>query len=119
MGRGERRYQKPDDTGRKIGMYLHSNEPEKFEIGKCIRKKFDGMAYDGEIVSINLDTKFYHILGTLTRMRKTPLYHMYKDFGFPKRSTKRKEVVKTTNNEEIKMYRYSTLTPKLIHWKQK
>ena len=42
-------------------MYLHSDELEKFEIGKCIRKKFDGMAYDGEILSINLDTKFYHI----------------------------------------------------------
>ena len=42
-------------------MYLHSDELEEFEIGECIRKKFDGMAYDGEIVSINLDTKFYHI----------------------------------------------------------
>ena len=48
-------------TGRKIGMYLHTDELEKFEIGECIRKKFDGLAYDGEIVSINLDTKFYHI----------------------------------------------------------
>ena len=48
-------------TGQKTGMYLHSDELEKFEIGKCIRKKFDGMAYDGEIASINLDTKFYHI----------------------------------------------------------
>ena len=48
-------------TGRKIGMYLHSDELEKFEIGECIRKKFDGIAYDGEIVSINLDTKFCRI----------------------------------------------------------
>ena len=42
-------------------MYLHSDELEKFEIGECIRKKFYGMTYDGEIVSINLDTKFYPI----------------------------------------------------------
>ena len=42
-------------------MYLYPDEREKFEIDKCIRKKLDGMAYDGEIVSINLDTKFYHI----------------------------------------------------------
>ena len=50
-----------DYTGQKIGMYLHSDELEKFEICECIRKKFDGMAYDGEIVSINLDITFYHI----------------------------------------------------------
>ena len=48
-------------TGRKIGMYLHSDELEKFEIGECIRKKFDGLVYDGEIVSVNLETKLYHI----------------------------------------------------------
>ena len=47
--------------GRKIGRYLHVDELEKFEVGKCIRKKFDKLSYDGEIVSINLDTKFYHI----------------------------------------------------------
>ena len=40
---------------------MHFDELEKFEIGKCIRKKFNGMAYDGEIVSLNLDKKFYHI----------------------------------------------------------
>ena len=39
-----------DYTGQKIGMYLHSDELEKFEIGECFRKKFDGMAYDGEMV---------------------------------------------------------------------
>ena len=50
-----------DYKGQKIGLYLHSDELEKFEIGEYIWKKFDGMAYDGEIVSINLDTKFYHI----------------------------------------------------------
>ena len=48
-------------TGRKIGMYLHSDELEKFEIGECIRKKFEGLVYDGEIVSVNLETKLYHI----------------------------------------------------------
>ena len=48
-------------TGQKIGTYLHSEELEKFEIVERIRKKVDGMAYVGEIVSINLDTKFYHI----------------------------------------------------------
>lgn len=46
---------------RKIGMYLHTDKLEKFEIGECIRKKFDGLVYDREIVSINLDTKLYHI----------------------------------------------------------
>ena len=50
-----------DYTGRKIGLYLHSDELEKFEIGECIRKKFGGIAYDGEIESINFATKFYHI----------------------------------------------------------
>ena len=38
-------------TGQKIGIYLHSDELEKFEIGERIRKKFDEMVYDGEIVS--------------------------------------------------------------------
>ena len=35
-------------TGQKIRKYLHSDELEKFEIGKYIRKKFDGMVYDGK-----------------------------------------------------------------------
>ena len=38
-------------TGRKIEMYLYTDELEKFEIGECIRKKFNGLVYDGEIVS--------------------------------------------------------------------
>ena len=48
-------------TGRKIGLYLHSDELEKFETGECIRKKFGGIAFDGTIESINYATKFYHI----------------------------------------------------------
>ena len=48
-------------TGQKKGKYLHSEELEKFEISERIRKFFDGMAYDGEIVSVNPDTKFYRI----------------------------------------------------------
>ena len=58
VGGGEPRYKKNDCTGRKIGKYLYSDELEKFEIGKCVSKKFDGLVYDGEIVSINVDTKF-------------------------------------------------------------
>ena len=50
-----------DYTGRKIGLYLHSDELEKFKTCECIRKKFGGIAYDGEIESINFATKFYHI----------------------------------------------------------
>ena len=50
-----------DYTRQKVGMYLHSDELEKFEIGECVRKKFDGMAHDGKIVSINLNAKFYQI----------------------------------------------------------
>ena len=50
-----------DYTGRKLGLYLHTDELEKFEIGECIRKKFGGIAFDGIIESINYATKFYHI----------------------------------------------------------
>ena len=46
--------------GQKIVWYFPSDKLEKFEIGECVRKKFDGSSYDGEIVPINLDTKFYH-----------------------------------------------------------
>ena len=42
-------------------MYLHLDELKKVGIEECIRKKFIGLWYDGEIVSINLNTKFYHI----------------------------------------------------------
>ena len=53
------------------------------------------MAYDGEIVSINLVViQNSTILGTVAGMRKRLLYQTYKIFGLPKRSTKRKEVVK-------------------------
>ena len=48
-------------TRQKIGGYLHLDELRKFENGKYIMKKFDRLSSDGEIVSINLDTKFYHI----------------------------------------------------------
>ena len=50
-----------DWTGRTIGNHLHSKELEKYSVGECVRKKFNGEWFDGKIQSINVDTKFYHI----------------------------------------------------------
>ena len=81
---------------------MNSERLEKFEIGKCIRKKFDGMAYDGEIVSINLDTKFYRI-GYTDRDEEDMTVSEVQSFGLPKRSTKRKEIVKNNKQGSNKM----------------
>ena len=47
-----------DYTGQKIGLYWNLDELEKLSVGEYISKKFGGLWYAGEIVSINLDTKF-------------------------------------------------------------
>ena len=63
------------------------------------------MTYDGEIISINLDTNFYHIRYS-DRDEKDMTVSVIRKFGLPKRLTKRKEVVKTTNNKVIQMNDY-------------
>ena len=36
----------------------------RFSVGECIRKKFDGLWYDGKVISINLNTNVYYVRNT-------------------------------------------------------
>ena len=58
--RNEDTEKKKNHMRQKIGLYLYLNKLEKLWVGESIRKKFDGLLYDGETVSLNLDTQFYH-----------------------------------------------------------
>ena len=74
---------------------------EKFVIGECIRKKFGGIAYDGEIESINLATKFYHIRysdGDLEDMTVSDVRKNWipKEEDKKKRGSKKRQTTKTT-----------------------
>ena len=48
--------------GRKIGMYLHSDEMNKFSVEEYIWNQSDELQYNGKIASINLDTKSYYMI---------------------------------------------------------
>ena len=92
-----------DYTGRKLGLYLHTDELEKFEIGECIRKKFGGIAFDGTIESINYATKFYHIRysdGNSENMTVSDVRRNWipKEEDKKKRGSKNNEQQKTTKN---------------------
>ena len=100
-------------------MYLHSDELEKFKIGKCIRKKFKGMAYDGKIVSLNLDEKFYNSRYTDKDEEDMTVPDVQRFWIAKEVSKKKRSSKKTTNNVEIKMNGYSTCHTDGWGWKTK
>ena len=80
-----------------IGLYLLTDTLGRFSVGECNSRQFYWLWYDGEEVSINLDTKFYCIKYMAKDVEDTTVADV-RIYWVPKEVNNRRKVIQ--NNKQ-------------------